>query len=533
MEITVDSIPDFNLWTEPWITLERPDGTTERRGIAQTLLHAHEYQSLYASSPLVIVGIHRLLMAILQAAFDPRKMADLRALWKARRFAESPIQTFEQQYADRFGLFSADKPFMQSADLPLQPEKGGNPKSVSYLAMELPTRTEVTHFRHRGDADQAFCSACAAGGLVIVPAFATSGGSSFRPSINGIPPIYVLPGGSSLFESLTASLILPDYQPEVASREQDEAWWTRPALVERSKEMHEVGYLHSLTFPARRVRLHPEPIRTACTWCGQFTEWGVRTMVFEMGECRPRGAAFWFDPFAAYRSPREGSNKPPVPIRPVAGRALWREFVGLFLQGPSAAESTSGKKRRTQRPRVLNQIAALKIGEDLYTYPFRCIGMRTDKAKVFEWIDVGFDVPASMLADETVGVVVDDAIGFATNCDTDIKSVFHSSLGGNKKQEHFRNLKIRMGDEFWTALAEPFRQFALGLADVPVEERAEEMCRWVDVVVREAQDAFCRAAAAVGDDAVSLRQRVQGERRCRGRLHSLKQKICPSRKEDR
>ncbi|MCB0109796.1 MAG: type I-E CRISPR-associated protein Cse1/CasA, partial [Caldilineaceae bacterium] len=58
--------PTFNLWTEPWITVETYDGGTVLTSIFDVLLNAHTYKDIYDPSPLVIVGIHRLLTAIVQ-----------------------------------------------------------------------------------------------------------------------------------------------------------------------------------------------------------------------------------------------------------------------------------------------------------------------------------------------------------------------------------------------------------------------------------------------------------------------------------
>jgi CRISPR system Cascade subunit CasA len=518
-----DPVPAFSLWTEPWITLERPDGGTDRLGIEQTLLQAHECISIYDPSPLVVVGIHRLLVAILQAAIDLNKQSDLNKLWKAGQFPDKAVKAFGARHVERFDLFSASAPFLQSADLPLQASKGD--KTIAYLATETPAGTEITHYRHGAEDVQAFCPVCAAGCLVTIPPFATTGGRGIKPSINGVPPIYVLPGGKSLFESLAASLLLPGYRPEVASKNSDAAWWTRRPIVERGKEVHEVGYLYSLTFPARRVRLHPEQLHAACSRCGQFSEWGVRTMVFEMGESRPKDAPFWFDPFVAYRLRVGKGRSVPTPIRPVAGQAVWREFAGLFLQKPMATDNT---KNRTLRPRVLDQMADMEIGADVPIYPFRCVGLRTDmKAKVFEWIDAGFEVPPALLRDQRGAIVVDEAIQFARECANIIAGVFHDMFGEkSNKQERHRGLKTRMQEEYWAALADPFRQFVLTGASPNGREAAR--CRWLDTVVREARQTFASAAAGVGDNAVALRQRVQGEHLCDISLAKKRKEYLPN-----
>ena len=67
------SEPSFNLWSVPWITLEQQDGTLAKDRHRGALLRASDFRAIYDPSPLVVVGIHRLLAAILQDALDPRR----------------------------------------------------------------------------------------------------------------------------------------------------------------------------------------------------------------------------------------------------------------------------------------------------------------------------------------------------------------------------------------------------------------------------------------------------------------------------
>jgi CRISPR system Cascade subunit CasA len=510
--------PSFNLWTEPWITLERPDGLLTRAGIRETLLRANEFRAIYDPSPLVIVGVHRLLTAILQDVFDPQRPSDLRRLWKLDHFPEAEVHAFGERYSHRFDLFSEDMPFLQSADLSREPPKRGT-KTVTYLTPQIPAGSAVTHYRHGVAEENIFCPACAARGLLTIPAFATSGGAGIRPSINGVPPIYVIPGGERLFESLMASLVLPPYQPKAASISEDAVWWRREPIVERRDVVQEVSYLHSLTFPARRVRLHPEPLHETCSRCGQESGWGVRKMTYKMGEYRPKDAPFWFDPFAAYRI---RDKKGPVPIRPREGKALWREFASLFLPSPA----DEGTKQRTQPPSVLYQLAEEGLRDEVDIYPFRCIGMRTDmRMKIFEWLDAGFDVPTSLLKDYEGSDEVRQGIDFATDCAGIISYTFRKSFGGDGKNEHHESLRHRMTDAYWAALSAPFRDFVLGVAET--DDREDARHTWVDRVVAEGQAAFKTYSEMTGSDAVSLRKRVTGRRICDIRLNKRRKEQLP------
>lgn len=511
MEVGARDEPSYDLWTEPWIALETATGDVEHRGIEAALLESHEFRAVYDASPLAVAAIHRLLVAVLQQALRPARNADLEALWESAHFPADSIRAFGHQYGHRFDLFSESQPFLQTADLPRTPPKAAKVKSVAYLAFDIPAGTAVTHYRHGSEDEQAFCPACAAVGLVCIPAFATSGGQGIRPSVNGVPPIYVLPGGRTLFESLAASLLTPDYRPPMATKDKDEAWWVRAPLVSRGSVAREVGYLHSLTFPARRVRLHPERLETTCTQCGSSSGWLVRSMIFEMGEARPKSAEMWLDPFAAYRRPGARSAKSgPIPVRPVAGRAVWREFASLFLKLPAEGG--------TIRPKVLDQIAALSVANP--PQHFRCIGVRTDmKAKVFEWLDAGFDVPPALLRDEMAAIKIEEALAYAGDCERILRRGFRSYAaraqrgvqGFAQKSQKLQGLQARMQEQYWSALAGGFRELTVSLAG---GDRAAAVRSWGAFVVATAKATFEEVMDQLGDDADSLRRSETAKKWC-------------------
>jgi CRISPR system Cascade subunit CasA len=505
--------PTFNLWTEPWISLERSDGKLERVSLAQALLGGHTYAAIYDASPLVVVGLHRLLVAILHSALDLRTRSALLALIADQRFPAQAVAYFGAQYANRFDLFSETHPFLQSADLPLLPVKGEDTKSVSQLTLETSRTSALEHYRHGRAKDEVFCAPCAAAGLATMPPFTSTGGRGMKPSINGVPPIYVIPGGATLFQSLAASLLLPNKWPPAATPQSDAPWWTRDGLVGKDAALPKVGYLQSLTWPARRVRLRPEHMDQPCTRCGQITRWGVRDILYEMGERRAKDAAPWLDPFAAYTVPEKADA--PRPVRPRQGRAAWREFAALFLSLPR------GDGPATIRPAVLDHIAELKLAAGRVTYPFRCVGVRTDmKAKCFEWMDACFDVPPALLEDAQAALRVQQGLTLATQCERVIGQVFAGVFSRTIKQERYIHLKQRMQDNYWTVLAKPFRRFVLAIA--AADTREPVFSGWVDTATREARHCFTEAAEASGAGADALMLQARGERTCQIRLAKLK-----------
>jgi CRISPR system Cascade subunit CasA len=346
--------PTFNLWDEPWITLERREGGVAEMGIGPALAGAPQFAAIHDPSPLVVVGIHRLLTAILQYVFNPETKEDIKAIWEPSHFPEERLADYAARFRHRFDLFSESAPFYQSADLPMAPPKGDT-SSVAYLAPEAPTGNEHTHFRHGEQLQHAYCPPCCAAYLTTIPAFANTGGRTFTTSINGTPPIYVLPGGDSLFESLVISIMLKSYLRDITSETEDQVWWTHDPVIGHCQEITKAGYLHSLTFPARRVRLYPEPASGRCSRCGRSSPILVRQIKYQAGE-RWRAPTPWYgDPFVAYKKP--GKNQPtgPRPVMVEPGRALWREYSSLFLQTDNSL---------TIRPRLLEQLGETKLGDE-------------------------------------------------------------------------------------------------------------------------------------------------------------------------
>lgn len=493
----------FNLWREPWIGVGDADGRVQRLSIEECLLRAHELRSLYDPSPLVVCGVQRLLAAITQAVYDPRGVADVAALIASGRFDADRIADFGKRHGGRFDLFSLDAPFLQTGDAPLLAAKGDGAKTVAYLGPELPAGTAVVHWHHAYDQEHRLCPACAAAEMVTLPAFATAYGRGVKPSINGVPPLYVLPAGDNLFEALALSVIAPSYQPAVAS-EDDSPAWDRSVTVARGTELFAVGYLESLTFPARRIRLHPGRAWGVCSRCGLESGELVTSMLFEMGHSRPKDAPSWLDPFVAYRV---ADGKAPSPVRPLPGKAAWREYAALFL---TAVEDDSSNIR----PMVISQ--AYDLAEEYEAIPphrllsFRCIGLRTDmKAKVFEWVDAVLGVPAGLLGDETGVRFVQRGIENATTCGKDLTGTFARSYRpetGGKRGRHDA-LRLRMEQAYWADLAAPFRDFVQASGGRQAWEEAYG--RWIDTVLRTGMDRFKAATDLVGDRGADLRRREQ------------------------
>jgi len=526
-------LPTFNLWQEPWIRVVRHDGQPQEVSIPTCLAQAHGLAALTDPSPLVATGTHRLLTAILQAIYAPQSLDDLAALLRAGAFDPARLEDFGTRHAARFDLFHPSAPFLQTGDVPLdgwrKPEKGqkhpwADPKPIAALFAEVPAETNRAHFHHVTDESHHVCPACCARGLVTIPAFASSGGAGIRPSINGVPPVYVLPAGDNLFASLTLSLTTPSFQPPGADPARAQiAIWNGPLTVAKNQPVSAVGYGESLTFPARRMRLYPQAGQTICTHCGQPSPITVSSLLFEMGHWLSDGSGGWDDPFVAFRRPQKRAGREDVglrPVRPEEGKALWREYTSLLLSQSNLDDD------QELRPAIVRQIVSLitrRVLDPTHELRFRCVGLRTDgKAKIFEWLDEALEAPPALLTDGLRADVVERALGQAREVEYILVSSFDRhvrpkrTLGERVDQRvvRFKTLRARLLATFWERLAEQFRQFTadLGIAEDPTVRP------WTDALVAVGRQTFDETIAQAGDRADALRTRVKAQDECIGRL---------------
>jgi len=254
---------NYNLLDEKWIPVLYHDGKVDRVGICKALEDAHKIRQIAASNPMDRVAILRFLLALLYwcKGNPPDKIPD----------GSFPPDWFKKLAGNKdcFNLLGVEKRFYQS-----KPAVSKNNKKLSanYLVQEVPTGTNLSHFRHSTDGNNGLCPACCAMGLLRLPVFATSGGRGKPPGINAKPPIYVIPLGSSLADTLLLSW-----------RQLSDVNFGTPAWENPDLQLPKTGViplLMGLTWLPRRAWLdNPEGPETNCISCGR-KERLIRQIVF-------------------------------------------------------------------------------------------------------------------------------------------------------------------------------------------------------------------------------------------------------------
>ena len=85
----------LNLVDEKWIPCIMLDGTRDEKGIKEVILEASDIKEIFDNSPLVIVSLHRLLLAILHRSFErhygPIDAVEWNTIWENGHFNQESI----------------------------------------------------------------------------------------------------------------------------------------------------------------------------------------------------------------------------------------------------------------------------------------------------------------------------------------------------------------------------------------------------------------------------------------------------------
>ncbi len=185
----------FNLLDERWIPILHTDGLAERVGIREALTNAGNIRQIAASNPMDNIALLRFLLAVLYwCKQNPPND------WDAISNDPFPVDWFSKLGANKdcFNLFGNGQRFYQD-------RAARRARPVTDLIQEIPTGNNFWHFRHSTDYSDGLCPACCTMGLLRLPLFSVSGLPNLKAGINGTPPVYVVPLGRSLLETLFAN----------------------------------------------------------------------------------------------------------------------------------------------------------------------------------------------------------------------------------------------------------------------------------------------------------------------------------------
>ncbi|MFJ2815110.1 type I-E CRISPR-associated protein Cse1/CasA [Streptomyces sp. NPDC087294] len=350
--------PSFNLAVEPWLPVQRADGTVTQVSLLELFGQAGSLRRLVGDVPTQEIALLRLLLAVLYDALDgPAEVEDWEDLWlSADPFAV--VADYLARHQALFDLFDPERPFYQVAGLHTAKN---DVAPLSRIVADVPVGEPFFAMRRPGV--EALTYAEAARWLVHAHAFDTSGIKSamagdVRAKAGKVYPLGVgslghLGGvfaeGATLRETLLLNLIALE-EPEAGFDDRtvkDLPVWRRPEPLGAGERENPdgrsgpAGLRDLYTWQSRRLRLH--------------TEAGVVTgVVLGYGDPLVLSAPWKSEPMSHWRrseaqEKKQGRSRVYTPLRHDPSRAAWR---GLETLLPARRQASDGG-RRGEPDRVL------------------------------------------------------------------------------------------------------------------------------------------------------------------------------------
>ena len=458
----------FNLCTEPWIPVRSGD-TVRLVSLEEAILKARDFERIEHESPLVMVAVYRLLLAVLHRALEgPEQLKDV-TYWFQNGFPQAPIQSYLERYKDRFDLFGED-PFLQVADLPLE----GLSDHWSRLSAERGSGNTSFLFNDRlrervPAATDPILPADAALRLLEHQTFALGGlmkrlGVTAAPTSPSATTALVMAAGDNLLETLCLNLV----PYPTSDRKRDQPIWERNPV--RFKQL-EGGYKTSMRGITDRYVWQSRGIRF------QRDEDGlVRLMAFAPGAILDGEGEK--EPMAAAIAGKDGVMRS-LGLR--EDRALWRDFHALVPKpGSVGAIPTLEHARRLLN--AMGQRARLRV------YVF---AQGNDKGKLLATRSEVSVLPEIALSDndfrQFIERILQHAERIGRNLEAAARTLAEKMLAaGERKPLGADTAKLARtfahGPRYWTILERSFASFLDALPSDPDEFDAKQReleARWI------------------------------------------------------
>ena len=405
--------PFFNLVDEPWVPVLDADGHDLELSLREVFHQAPDLISLTGELPTQSFAILRVLLAILHRAvagpFDVDQWCDIRDDWCNTL---SQIDTYLDDFHDRFWIQHPTQPFMQVADLV---STNGEVSGLSRIICDGSGSSTFLSTR-LGEDLQSARWAEAARWLVHAMAFDISGihsgavgdprvtngkgygiGTGWAGQIGGVFLV-----GGTLFDTLMLNLLVPE-KVQIAHGDYDSPVWERDPLtavpegwlvngtIRPYRQPH--GLVDVYTWPSRRIRL----FGTAEIAEGVINAQGDKLT----GQNR-----FTVEPMTSWRysAPQtKASGKDTyMPLKHETGKALWRGLASI-LPHVEVSLRTGGPASRMP-PATVKWAEELRFRSviDDRLLKLQSVGMNygTNEAVYDEMVSDTLTIPTSLLLPE-------------------------------------------------------------------------------------------------------------------------------------
>lgn len=485
----------FNLIEKPWIPcLMLETNETEDLSLFGVLTQSHKIKEITDNSPLVVVSLHRFLLAILHRNFGPKTFEIWKELWRKGHWDAEKLRSYFDKYEDRFNLFDDEKPFYQYPEIKKAKGEEAEIKPLEYLMQEKASENNATLFDHSFSANSlAFSPKIAIRYLLVRHLFSFSGGVSFPfrfANSTLVSGFSVLAIGNNLFETLALNLVRYPHENTFTyetdeDEEPDMPFWERKTLDQATPRDNNGtiprGYLDYLTWQSRRIKLLPTEDFQGVKSCQLQQNYKLSDDFMSL------------DPFKVYvKSTNKNNKRGYKPIDFQENKSLWRDSHTLFKQ----ANSIKDRSSLFSHLATIGKFVADDEIEGKKKYSFSIFGLINDQASVSQWFHERLPLPLVLLTDENLLNKLETAINFAEGIGECLRKSVNKlayellpNIAGKDRGEKSREIakNFLALSVFWSSLEVDFKNFIVNLPQKD-DEAVRDWFQFVEETARQSLD---------------------------------------------
>ena len=502
---------DFNLADDPWLPAVLTDGSVTQMSALSVLLRAREVRSLALDTPSQVPPVLRLLLAVVHRAQQgPADDEEWLEWWKAGAFDAGLIEKYVGEHRPRFDLFDPLAPFLQVGGLQALT---GKTKSVALLVPHIASGNNVPLFSAQRDAaPEPMSAAQAARWLVHAHAWDTA---AIKTGAVGDPrakdnkttgnPVgslgqlgVVIPTGPTLWHTLMYNLLPADPDDQDPGGEDRPVWEREPLTAAWTKRTPQ-GRLDLYTWPARRIRLIPEPDpdQPGGIAVRQVLVCGGDRLATDNGQQLRR----WMqsEPHTAWKRSTNLERKhtfQPVywPVRHPVERQLWRGLGPLLAHAQATSPSTGRDAPLQRRPTVLARLGSRVQAAALRGIPIQLLAVGIEYGNKAAVIDEAYadvlPMPVAALAadDRTWRDAILEAVETTARAATALADLASNlaEAAGCRDDHLLGGHRERAREQAYATLDSPFRRWLANLSaeDADPDEALDQWARQIRNTVR-------------------------------------------------
>jgi len=481
--IQLDHDFSFNLLTEPWLPVVTLKGEKKFLSLNDFIKTCQNLERFDFPLPGLETAVIRFMVAMVHIVGAPKDKKEWEEWLRRGKFEDGFFQEM-QKYKNKLDLFSQTEPFMQNAKL--KDCKEDEFDDINRLINYYPSKTNPSHWFHKYDGENSnvLSPSSLVWLLLLYNSITFSGGSGYKPGINGKPPNYVILNGDNLFITIVLNTpnnsFLANFVNIKQIKKPENGFILKSGL---NCMPNEVNLQTGLLWNSRQLLFIPIANRgkKKCSISMETSNIVVNQFIMKPQEMSLKKGTYWSDPHVikidlgkkGLKNLNESGELP-----------NWREYPSLLM--------TSGRKNEKTKALIFPTITLQQLSHTvnksrsirLSYFSFSTI----NNAKINQIEENKYYFQSNFIDNQEMIAIIERMVDliyqFSYQIKVNLKTAFNIKTGSTSEPPNFQTA-------YWHELGSAFEESLAQLANTD-KEPDEVLREWKIMLAEHVRETFKR-----------------------------------------